>query len=177
MPEDSTDVPPNAPTLSDALYEIADPALAKIVGDAVWFCWEQGRPNYSPTPERWRFMEEYIAGRIPTARLQDEAWAACQARRDMYGVVAGRRGTSSASANVATSAAHPRRFPTHEFENSEGELRDIHDTYESRENGDLPSRVSDAFGRQELSMYRIVSCTFRSKGCPEATAILLMVPL
>lgn len=67
------------PTLSDALDEIADPALTNIVREAVWYCWEQGRPNYSPSPERRKFMREYIAGRIPTARLLDEAWAACQA--------------------------------------------------------------------------------------------------
>ena len=78
-PEDIADVLLNAPTLSDALDEIADPALAKIVSEAVWYCWEQGRPNYSPTPDRRRFMREYIAGRIPTARLLDEAWMSCQA--------------------------------------------------------------------------------------------------
>jgi hypothetical protein len=69
----------NAPTLTDALNEIADPALAKIVSEAVWYCWEQGRPGYSPTQPRRRFMQEYIAGRILTARLLDEAGAACQA--------------------------------------------------------------------------------------------------
>jgi hypothetical protein len=78
-PEDIADVLLNAPTLSDALDEIANPAMAKIVSEAVWFCWEQGRPNYSATHDRRRFMREYIAGRIPTARLLDEAWAACQA--------------------------------------------------------------------------------------------------
>lgn len=77
-PEDSRDALLNAPTLADALDEIADPALGKIVNEAVWFCWEQGRPNYSPTAERRKFMREYSAGRIPTARLLDEAWAACQ---------------------------------------------------------------------------------------------------
>lgn len=69
----------NAPTITDAMDEIADPALANIVREAVWFCWEQGRAEYSPTAERRRFMRGYVAGCIPTARLLDEAWAACRA--------------------------------------------------------------------------------------------------
>lgn len=77
-PEDAAEAFLSAPTLVDALDEIADPSLANIVREAVWYCWEQGRPNYSPSPERRKFMREYIAGRIPTARLLDEAWAACQ---------------------------------------------------------------------------------------------------
>jgi hypothetical protein len=31
-----------------------------------------------PTPERRRYLREYVAGRIPNARLLDEAWKACQ---------------------------------------------------------------------------------------------------
>jgi hypothetical protein len=34
---------------------------------------------YSSTSERKSFMREYIAGRIPTIKLLNEAWAACQA--------------------------------------------------------------------------------------------------
>lgn len=79
-PEEAADAMLNAPTLADALDEIADPSLAKIVEEAVWFCWQQGRPGYSPTPERRRFMQTYVAARIPTARLLDEAWAACQGK-------------------------------------------------------------------------------------------------
>ena len=78
-PEDASEAFLNAPTISDALTEIADPSLANIVREAFWFCWEQGRPGYSPTQGRRRFMHDYIAGRIPTARLLDEGWAACQA--------------------------------------------------------------------------------------------------
>jgi hypothetical protein len=78
-PEEKADAFMDAPTAIDALDEVADPELARIVREVVWFCWENGRPNYSPTPERRKFMHEYIAGRIPTARLLDEAWAACQA--------------------------------------------------------------------------------------------------
>ncbi len=78
-PEEVRDALLNAPTLADALDEIADPALGKIVNEAVWYCWEQGRPNYSPTVERREFMRYYIAVRIPTVRLLDEAWVTCQA--------------------------------------------------------------------------------------------------
>jgi hypothetical protein len=77
-PQETAEAFMDAPTASDALEEIANPALAKIVDEAVWFCFEQGRPGYSPTPARRRFMRTYVAGRIPTARLLDEAWAACQ---------------------------------------------------------------------------------------------------
>jgi hypothetical protein len=62
----------------DALDSIADPAYEGILREAVWFCWENGRANYAPTAERRNFMRQYIANRIPTARLLDMAWAACQ---------------------------------------------------------------------------------------------------
>ena len=62
-----------AATAADALDEVANPDLARIVKEAVWFAWENGRPGYSPNLERRRFMQEYVAGRIPTARLLDEA--------------------------------------------------------------------------------------------------------
>jgi len=77
-PEEAAEAFLNATTINHALNEIADPSLANIVREAVWFCWEQGRPGYSPTPERRRFMQDYIAGRIPTARLLDDAWTACR---------------------------------------------------------------------------------------------------
>ncbi len=62
----------------EALDTVADPAYREILWEAVWFCWENGRPNYSPTSQRRKFMRQYIANRIPTARLLDLAWAACQ---------------------------------------------------------------------------------------------------
>jgi hypothetical protein len=71
-PEERADAFMDAPTAIDALDEVADPDLARVVREAVWFCWENGRPNYSPSPNRRKFMQEYIAGRIPTARLLDE---------------------------------------------------------------------------------------------------------
>jgi hypothetical protein len=58
---------------------LADPALARIIAEACWFAFEHGRPGYSPTMERKSFMRKYIANRIPTIKLLDEAWAACQA--------------------------------------------------------------------------------------------------
>lgn len=69
-PEDTAEAFVNAPTLTDALEEIADPSLAKIVREAVWFCWENGRPGYTPSQERRRFIQNYVAGRIPTARAR-----------------------------------------------------------------------------------------------------------
>jgi hypothetical protein len=78
-PEESSETLLNVPTLSDALDAIADPDLAHIVREAIWFCWENGRAEYSPTPERRRFMQSYVAGRIPTTRLLDQAWDVCQA--------------------------------------------------------------------------------------------------
>jgi hypothetical protein len=65
-------------TPQDALDDIADPKYKQILAEAVWFCWEHGRPNYSPTSDRRNFMQAYVAGRIPTARLLDEAWRSCQ---------------------------------------------------------------------------------------------------
>ena len=62
----------------EALDSVADPAYKSIVWEAVWYCWEHGRANYSPSTERRDFMRRYIANRIPTAHLLDMAWAACQ---------------------------------------------------------------------------------------------------
>jgi hypothetical protein len=78
-PADTKELFLSAPTMADALDEIADPAIADIVSEAVWFCWQQGRAEYSPSADRRSFLQSYIAGRIPTVRLLDEAWAACQA--------------------------------------------------------------------------------------------------
>jgi hypothetical protein len=66
-------------SLQEALDTIAEPQYKRLVEEAVWFCWSHGRPNYKPTRERRAFLQDYVAGRIPTARLLDEGWAACQA--------------------------------------------------------------------------------------------------
>jgi hypothetical protein len=63
----------------EALDAIAAPEYKRLVEEAVWFCWGHGRANYSPTRDRRKFLQDYVAGRIPTATLLDQAWAACQA--------------------------------------------------------------------------------------------------
>jgi hypothetical protein len=94
MPEQASEMWMYSTSLQEALDGIAAPEYQGLVQEAVWFAWEQGRPNYSPTSERRSFLQDYIAGRIPTARLLDEAWAACQAaekdslRSALFGQVA-----------------------------------------------------------------------------------------
>jgi hypothetical protein len=66
-------------SLQEALDGIAAPEYKRLVEEAVWFCWGHGRANYSPTRARREFIQQYIAGRIPTANLLDRAWQACQA--------------------------------------------------------------------------------------------------
>jgi hypothetical protein len=65
-------------SLQEALDTVAAPEYKRLVEEAVWFSWSHGRANYSPTRARRQFIQDYIAGRIPTAHLLDEAWAACQ---------------------------------------------------------------------------------------------------
>ena len=79
LPEDVVDELTQMFDTTEAFDRIADPEYKEIVEEACWFAFEHGRPGYSPTPERRRFMREYCAGRIPTVRLLDEAWAKCQA--------------------------------------------------------------------------------------------------
>jgi hypothetical protein len=79
LPQAASELWMYSTSLQEALDTIAAPEYKKLVEEAVWFCWGHGRANYSPTRERRRFIQEYIAGRIPTARLLDEAWATCQA--------------------------------------------------------------------------------------------------
>lgn len=64
--------------LDDLFDQLADPQFKSVIEEAVWFCWQYARPNYAPTRQRKQFMQAYIAGRIPTATLLDEAWKACQ---------------------------------------------------------------------------------------------------
>jgi hypothetical protein len=79
LPEQASEMWLYSTSLQEALDTIAAPEYKPLVEEAVWFCWSHGRANYSPTRARRQFMQEYVAGRIPTARLLDEAWAACQA--------------------------------------------------------------------------------------------------
>jgi hypothetical protein len=66
-------------SLQEALNGIAEPAYKDLVEEAVWFCWLHGRSNFTPTRERRAFLQDYVAGRIPTCHLLDQAWSACQA--------------------------------------------------------------------------------------------------
>ena len=79
LPEQASEMWLYSTSLQEALDGIAAPEYKGLVEEAVWFCWSHGRANYSPTRARRQFIQEYVAGRIPTARLLDEAWAACQA--------------------------------------------------------------------------------------------------
>jgi hypothetical protein len=94
MPEQASEMWQYSPSLQDALDTIAAPEYKRLVEEAVWFCWGHGRANYSPTRARRQFIQEYVADRIPTARLLDEAWATCQAaekdalRSALFGQVA-----------------------------------------------------------------------------------------
>lgn len=66
-------------SLQEALDTVAAPEYKRLLEETVYFCWGHGRANYSPTRERRQFIQDYVAGRIPTARLLGEAWNACQA--------------------------------------------------------------------------------------------------
>lgn len=97
LPEDVAEMWMYSTSLQEAMDDIADPLYKHILAEAVWYCWEHGRPNYSPTHERRFFMQRYVAGRIPTARLLDEAWRACQqAEKDVTrGTILGQLETRS----------------------------------------------------------------------------------
>jgi hypothetical protein len=77
MPEQASEMWLYSTSLQDALDTIAAAEYKGLVEEAVWFCWGHGRANYSPTSQRRQFILDYVAGHIPTARLLDEAWAAC----------------------------------------------------------------------------------------------------
>jgi hypothetical protein len=78
MPQTASEMWQYSTSLQEALDAIAAPEYKRLVEEAVWFCWGHGRVNYTPTRVRRAFLQDYVAGRIPTARLLDEAWAACQ---------------------------------------------------------------------------------------------------
>jgi hypothetical protein len=79
LPQPASEMWLYSTSLQEALDTIAAPEYKPLVEEAVRFCRSHGRANYSPTRARRQFIQEYVAGRIPTARLLDEAWAACQA--------------------------------------------------------------------------------------------------
>jgi hypothetical protein len=78
LPEQVSEMWVYSTSLQEALDTVAAPEYKRLVEEAVWFCWGHGRANYSPTRARRQFIQDYVAGRIPTAHLLDEAWAACQ---------------------------------------------------------------------------------------------------
>jgi hypothetical protein len=70
-------------TLADPLAFTTDPKMRPILEEACWFCWEAYRKDYSPSPERRRFLRDYCGGRFVTVALLDAAWEECkQAERD-----------------------------------------------------------------------------------------------
>lgn len=72
-----------ASTLEDPLAFTTDPKMRPILEEACLFCWEAYRKDYSPSPDRRRFLREYCAGRFVTIALLDAAWEECKrAERD-----------------------------------------------------------------------------------------------
>lgn len=65
-------------TLADPLAFSTDPAMRPILEEAVWYCWQAYRKDFSPSPERRRFMHDYCAGRFVTVGLLDAAWEECK---------------------------------------------------------------------------------------------------
>jgi hypothetical protein len=76
LPQTASEMWMYSTSLQEALDTVAAPEYERLVEEAVYFCWGHGRANYSPTRARRQFIQDYVAGRIPTARLLDEAWAA-----------------------------------------------------------------------------------------------------
>jgi hypothetical protein len=76
LPQTASELWMYSTSLQEALDTVAAPEYKRLVEEAVWYCWGHGRANYSPTRARRQFIQDYVAGRIPTARLLDEAWNA-----------------------------------------------------------------------------------------------------
>jgi hypothetical protein len=69
--------------LADPMDFTADPTYRAIFEEAVLYCWECYRHDYSPTPERRQFLIDYAAGRFLTMALLNAGWEACkQAEKD-----------------------------------------------------------------------------------------------
>jgi hypothetical protein len=94
LPQQTSEMWVYSTSHQEALDTVAAPEYKRLLEEAVWFCWGHGRANYSPTRARREFIQDYVAGRIPTARLLDQAWDACQAaekdalRSTLFGQVA-----------------------------------------------------------------------------------------
>ena len=55
-----------------------DPTYRSLMDKAIFFCWCQARTDFTPTPERKRFFQEYAAGRPLSVPLLNQAWIACK---------------------------------------------------------------------------------------------------
>ena len=65
-------------SLADPLAFTTDPQMRPILEEACYFCWEAYRKDYSPTPDRRRFLRDYCSGRFVTVALLDAAWEECK---------------------------------------------------------------------------------------------------
>ncbi len=65
-------------TLEDPLAFTSDPKMRPILEEACYFCWQNYRRDFSPTPDRFRFIHDYCAGRFVTVALLDAAWEECK---------------------------------------------------------------------------------------------------
>ena len=65
-------------TLEDPLAFTTDPKMRPILEEACYFCWENYRKDFSPTPHRYRFIRDYCAGRFVNVSLLDAAWEECK---------------------------------------------------------------------------------------------------
>lgn len=64
--------------LQDPLSFTSDPKNRVILEEACYFCWEHYRVDYTPTPERRRFLRDYCAGRFVTVALLNAGWEQCK---------------------------------------------------------------------------------------------------
>jgi len=66
-------------------FEILDdPRYRELCDQAVLFVWQHARTDYSPSPEREKYMDEYVARRPLSLPLLDSAWKACQQAEKDY---------------------------------------------------------------------------------------------
>jgi hypothetical protein len=68
------------PTFHDWREYIDNNDYNDAIADAIFFCWENSRSDYSPTTERQNYIQAYLAGRFPSWELLDAAWRSCQAQ-------------------------------------------------------------------------------------------------
>lgn len=55
-----------------------DARYSKVLEQAIAFCFENSTPDYSPTPERRRFLKKHLSGRFPSIRLLRAGWELCK---------------------------------------------------------------------------------------------------